>query len=496
MRKSHFILLIIFFLTASVKPIVFAKGRYAPGDWVSYTNMRFVTCIAQDFRYIYFATTGGVLRYNKFSQEWEEPWTESDGLISNRVNQVAYDPQYDRIWFQTSRGTCYYQPTFQEWYYGGSFPDSLVQTGIGKVDLPHLFMEFGYNFFKDAGYIEDQLLRKYLIRVYLKDDWENVWMGTGGLGVVVGNLRSLQMQIIRFGLAENNVKTIYYDKERNELWLGGIGTFSPSRGITKYNLKNKSWEYFEAFLTQNLQTNEVNLIQGDNQFIWFGTPDGLWRFEKKNQNWKQYNTFSGLSHDNILALKPDGRFLWIGTRFGVNLYDSQKDSVIALTEGLPQRPYIYAIETDSTWVWVGTRTGVYRLTKGEAVWHKFTTPEGLIAGRVNCITRFENEIWFGSDLGVLAYNLKTEARTLYQNHTKLPGDEPQQILLNKKVVWVASPDGALKLDRSTDTWRVFSTLDGLLDDNVQALFLDGDYIWFGTPKGLTRFYWNSSRRID
>src|SRR3990170_973220 len=159
MRKTYlfFFLLILFLYQTSVS---FSKGRYAPGDWVSYTNLKFVTCIAQDFRNIYFATTGGVLRYNKFSQEWEEPWTESDGLISNRVNQIAYDPGYDRIWFQTSRGACYYQPTFQEWYYGGTFPDSLVQTGTGKVDLPHFFTEFGYNFFKDAGYIEDQLLRK------------------------------------------------------------------------------------------------------------------------------------------------------------------------------------------------------------------------------------------------------------------------------------------------------------------------------------------------
>ncbi|OGC78154.1 MAG: hypothetical protein A2145_06455 [candidate division Zixibacteria bacterium RBG_16_40_9] len=495
MRKTYlfFFLLILFLYQTSVS---FSKGRYAPGDWVSYTNLKFVTCIAQDFRNIYFATAGGVLRYSKFSQEWEEPWTESDGLISNRVNQIAYDPGYDRIWFQTSRGACYYQPTFQEWYYGGTFPDSLVQTGTGKVDLPHFFTEFGYNFFKDAGYIEDQLLRKYPIRVYLKDDWDNVWMGTGGLGVAVGNLRSLQLQIIRFGLAENNVKTIFYDKEGNQLWLGGLGTFSPSRGITKYNLKNKTWEYYEAFYTQNLQTNEVNLIQGDNQFIWFGTPEGLIKYDKKKQTWQNYNSFAGLLDDNILALKPDGRFLWIGTRFGVNLYDSKKDSLIALNEGLPQRPYIYTIETDSNWVWVGTRTGVYRLTKGEAIWHKFTTPDGLIAGRINCITRFENEIWFGSDLGVLAYNLKTDTRTLYQSHTKIPGDEPRQIVLNKKVVWVASPDGALKLDRSTDNWRVFTTADGLLDDNVQALFLDGDYIWFGTPKGLTKFYWNSSRRID
>lgn len=495
MRKSFFFASLLATILLSA-PFSLAKGRYAPGDWVSYTNLRFVTSIAQDFRYIYFGTTGGVMRYNKFSEYWEEPWTESDGLISNRVMQVAYDPRYDQVWFQTSRGPCYYQPTFQEWFYGGVFPDSLVQTGREKIELPHFFMEFGYNFFRDGGYIEDQLLRKYPIRVYLKDDWDNIWMGTSGLGVAVGNTRSLQLKLFRYGLSESNVKTIFYDQDKNEMWLGGVGSFSPSRGITKYNPGNKSWEYFEAFYTPNLQTNEINLIQGDNQNIWLGTPEGLIRYDKKKQSFKTYNSFSGLLDDNILSLKPDGRFLWIGTRYGVNLHDSKKDSLIAVNDGLPQRPYIYSIESDSQWVWVGTRVGVYRLTKGEATWYKFTTPEGMIGGRVNCITRFGDEIWFGSDLGILSYNLKTEARFIYHNHTEMPGDEPQQIAVTQKVLWVATSGGALKMDRSSGVWRVFTTADGLLDDNIQALWLDGDYVWFGTPKGLTRFYWNSPSRID
>ena len=68
-------------------------GSFEEGDWVTYTNFRYVTSAAMDQTTVYFATTGGVIRFDKFTKEWLDPLTITDGLPDSRVNNIAYDWQ-------------------------------------------------------------------------------------------------------------------------------------------------------------------------------------------------------------------------------------------------------------------------------------------------------------------------------------------------------------------------------------------------------------------
>ncbi|MGB2989182.1 MAG: hypothetical protein WBC98_04420, partial [Candidatus Zixiibacteriota bacterium] len=47
-----------------------SKRKYLEGDWVSYSVFRYVTSIAYDFDQVYFGTTGGVTRYDRFNHHW------------------------------------------------------------------------------------------------------------------------------------------------------------------------------------------------------------------------------------------------------------------------------------------------------------------------------------------------------------------------------------------------------------------------------------------
>ena len=99
--RLTFILSLILFNTAIAQQqdidtrIRGTNTRYEPDDWTSYSMTRWITSLAEGREYVYFGTSGGVTRYNFYSNKWDTPWTTSDGLADNFVQAVAYDLNTD-----------------------------------------------------------------------------------------------------------------------------------------------------------------------------------------------------------------------------------------------------------------------------------------------------------------------------------------------------------------------------------------------------------------
>lgn len=503
----------LFFCILILSSSVSGKGRYQEGDWVSYSVFRYITSIAMDFDHVYFGTTGGVIRYDRYEKKWETPFTTSNGLPDNWIRNIAYDPDRNEIWVDTYAGAAMYQPVFREWSREFDFPEHLTESDTSHLNLPNFFMEYGLTLLPDR-YIMDSTLNQYKIMDYLKGDFDDLWIATWGLGAAVASLRHLQLEMLKFGLYDKDVKTILIDGD--DMWFGGSGFFYRSQGITRYNRKTGTWNYYSSPYTPFLVSNQVNAIEADAKFIWFGTEDGLARFDKKKNIWKSYNTFKGLPDNEVTALKKDGKILWIGTRLGLALYNAKKDSIRKVNDPLLKGIYIYSILADSDFVWVGTERGVYTLDKSKKIWYRFSTPDDLLFGQVRSIAKYsehslhssshdssgrktysgKDEIWFGTDIGILGYNPVTDERMVYQSKIDFPGVPIIKLVCDKRYVWVATENGVLRLDKKRQLWTKYTTEDGLLDNFVQDVVLDGDYIWFGTPQGVTRFFWNNPRLRD
>jgi ligand-binding sensor domain-containing protein len=489
------------------------KGMYREGDWVSWSMFRYVTSIAMDFDHVYFGTTGGVIRYDRYEKKWETPFTTSDGLPDNWIRNIAYNPDGNEIWVDTYDGPASYQPVFREWSPEFNFPQNLAKSDTSDLSLPNFFMDYGLTFMPNRS-IMDLNLNQYNIMDYLKDDFNDLWIATWGLGAGVAYLPSLQLKMLEFGLYDKDVKTILIDGD--DMWFGGLGYGYRSQGITRYNRATETWDYYSAPYTPSLVSNQMNAMEADTKSVWFGTEDGLARFNKRNNNWKSYNTFKGLPDDEVTTLNEDGDILWIGTRLGLAFCDVRKDLIRKVDDPLLKELYVYSILSDSDFVWVGTERGVYTLDKDQKTWYRFSTPDGLLYGQVRSIAKFssdslpwgsqdssgrktysgKDEIWFGTDMGILGYNPVTNERTVYQSKINFPETYIIKLICDRRYVWVATKNGVLRLDRTLQTWTKYTTLDGLLDNFVQDLVLDGDYIWFGTPEGVTRFFWNNPRYRD
>jgi ligand-binding sensor domain-containing protein len=496
MRKSKilFSILIFGFLVLLFLPFnSYSRPPYRPGDWVSYTVLRYVTSIAQGFENIYFGTTGGISRYNFLTDQWTEPLTESDGLLDSRVELVAFDLERNELWVKTYSGVCRYNLSFEDWYYGGDFPYNLVHKDSANFTFPSFFMDFGYSFYPD-GYITDVYLNRYKVTDYLFDQWGDLWIGTWGLNAGVASLRYLELEMLKTGLYNEDVKALLLDGDN--LWFGGRSFYSQDLGITRYNRKEGRWDYFESRTLKELSNRDVTCMEKDTRYVWFGSTNGLLRYDKRNDRFKSYDSFKGLWNNEVTALKSDEGLLWIGTSWGLNYYLPKRDSLIRVKDDLLKGTHIYSIERDSNFVWIGTDKGAFQLNKPSGEWIPFNIPEGNLNYWVKSIYKYKDELWFGTTDAVIGVNLKTREREIYQSPVNYPGGEVVKIVCDDKNVWVGTILGLWRLDRGRNVWKGFFKEDGLLDNYIQDLLLDGDYLFIGTQRGATRFYWNSPYRID
>ena len=111
--------------------------HYQQGDWITYSTTRFIRNISIGERYVYFATTGGITRYNFFSNKWDFPWTISNGLADNNISLVAKDSNTGFLWCTHELGISYLEPASQLWFnffydeIGFDYNDYVTSIGFG-----------------------------------------------------------------------------------------------------------------------------------------------------------------------------------------------------------------------------------------------------------------------------------------------------------------------------------------------------------------------------
>ncbi len=515
--------------------------HYRYGDWVSFPVMRFVNSIALGPQYIYFGTTGGISRYHFVKDFWDYPFTVSDGLENDAVLVVAYDFNTGILWCSTNAGLSYRIDGIEEWRnirYGSLGLDPVSSIGIGNQTiwiessgniyqgdrygmhfsvstmenviedhvlwsghlaeeneqyLPNLFAENGY-LFSPEGYIIDHELRQFQIIETVQDEFNHLWLATWGLGGAVADVRTDQLKLLPFGLYSSDVRAMEWDGGR--MWLGGHHLSEETGGITLWDMENNEWNYFEATYLSQLRSDEVNAIAADSFSVWFGTMDGLARYDKKKEAWRSFSVHDALWDNTINSIVLKDTVLWVGTESGINRI-SLPGMVIRQVrdEGLIHRR-IYRLEVDSDDVWAGTDRGIYRYVRERDQWEYVSGYAGMLVQSVTAISLFDQEIWFGTDDGVEVYN---------KNSNEWIGFPADHFSIDRKInaiasdsaaVWVGTDNGVLKYNKTENRWRRFTTEDGLLDNGVNWILLDGDYVWFGTRRGLTRFYWNAPYRND
>ncbi len=492
------------------------RMQYALDDWISYLPSKQIVKIAAGRNYIYFATLdGGILRYEAFQNYWDYPFTTSNGLISNRVLDVAYDFDTSFLWAVTDKDTCVFKPAEKEWvclsrsgsYFPYKFPEKKSPDSSSKIEhnifypvqflnrLPHFFAN-GMWTVVESWKVMDENFDEYPITGFLRDDWERVWMIIEGYGVGMGNYYSQRMDVVPYGLTTIQPWVMKY--QHNDLWIGGEPyTDGPGNpGIVNWRDRDGSWNYYQARWIANLPSNNVRDIEVTGDSIWFATDYGLVLYNSRKNSWKNYDQRQGLFSRDILDLKSHRSKLYIGTDRGINIMDFAQDSLWRVKDENLILATINRLEAQEDTIWAATNRGLFRLKPDTTAWEQIIPQTAISEIPAQAIAAFGHEMWFTSTQGVFWMDSGTKKwESFPQLGTAISGPF-YDIKVNQISVWVSTPEGLLKYDRQRNYWKLFTTEDGLLDNECHRLLLDGDYLWVTNRLGITQFYWNSPSRID
>jgi ligand-binding sensor domain-containing protein/signal transduction histidine kinase len=227
------------------------------------------------------------------------------------------------------------------------------------------------------------------------------------------------------------------------------------------------YEFEHISIEHGLSQTSVNDIFQDHKgFLWFGTQDGLNRYDGytlkiyKNQPFDE----TTLPHNwiNTLAEDSDGN-IWIGMASGLSIYDRRSDTFGIFTHGSDSLPVftnkrITKILIDAAGlIWIGTRFhGLYQYNPRSKTLKRFLTdrddPTSLSDNNIISIYQdLSQRIWIGTFGGLNGFN---------------------------------SADSSFKRYRHADG-DPFS----VADDQIQAM-IEGpaNHFWIGTYSGLSRFY--------
>jgi ligand-binding sensor domain-containing protein/signal transduction histidine kinase len=250
------------------------------------------------------------------------------------------------------------------------------------------------------------------------------------------------------------------------------------------------------------QTRVAQIVQDDQGFLWFGTQNGLNRFDGYK--------FRGFTHEPDRRDSLGGVFvyslfkdrsgaIWVGTDQSLDRYDSATESFTHFRVD-PRNPIVTHISQDRDGLlWLATGRGLFRLDTNSGASTRFAHNPGDAFSLPSDDVKFSGEdraggFWVATSKGLVAFDRATGKVTF---HVPL-NESVREFSFHEDrsgVFWIAygSGNGLATLDRQTQTLTKYSFREqegsGTALTGVFAMLEDrAGEMWFATMgAGLLRF---------
>ena len=265
----------------------------------------------------------------------------------------------------------------------------------------------------------------------------------------------------------------------------------------QYNFKQKT-------VDDGLSNNRISAIHQDNRgFIWFGSYNGLDRFDGRNiVNYKHDPSKPGtISGNDIRAIFSDSEgTLWVGGNGGLDYFDLPKEQFItfdhdSLSGGIGR---VDAIKEDqSSNLWIASTKGLFRYNLKSKEFYQFpqnddsgSLPEGQVS---RILVDRNNNLWIAIYKKYLCYyNQKSGEILTFKNEPRnsrsLSGNQIERMYEDRSGnVWFGTMNNGLNRynPATRDFTRIIPDANDDYSTRVRAIFEDFEGNFFvGTRGGV------------
>ena len=307
----------------------------------------------------------------------------------------------------------------------------------------------------------------------------------------------------------------------DELWVATYGN-----GVFKYSLKEDKWTNFST-KNGNLEFDFFYTIEVNNDYVWAGSSEGLFIYNKKRNNWRRRRFAQGGQWGNwirSLLYDKSENILWIGRFIDLTKLDVKRnrytDYDISINKD-PKSNNIKSIALDGdSLIWFGTESGVHIFNKkkdpeDKNAWHFINNRVDAgfngdgDAVSVSDILFEGNHVWFATDEFVTRTEPEFNIGGIYRYNRKfrwdristtngLPANGVYCLERTGNQIWASlySFDrdekteygkGLVIINRSNGkVTPVDLNKINIETAKISCLYFDGTYMWLGTDKGLNR----------
>lgn len=251
-----------------------------------------------------------------------------------------------------------------------------------------------------------------------------------------------------------------------------------------------------------LSSNSVNAILKDKYgYMWFGTDDGLNRFDGVNFTVYRYsaNDSTTIGANTVTALCEDkSGNLWVGTNQTLSFYDRKKDAFI--NYDFIGNKHVRVLCADYLGnIWAGTYSGLYMFNPRTGLTRNYKSNPAKVGQLMSntVINVFEDSrrrLWVGTNAGLYLYIKETDNFINYQHSaidpTSIAGNSVRSIAedLNGSL-WFGTNEGLSKLLPDGKSFKNFkhnkSDINTLSSNRVYVIAPDNiGRLWIGTEEGL------------
>ncbi len=316
---------------------------------------------------------------------------------------------------------------------------------------------------------------------------------------------NIQSYNVEDGLAQSQVQTIIQDSV-GYLWFGTVDGLSRFDGTTFVNFTVKDG------LASNEVTACTKLRDGT---LWFGHGDGkITVYSSFTQRFYKFRNGKKLCSGPITSLFEDSRHrIWIGTsNNGIYKYENQKLFHFTRENGLPRDSIFSICSLDSITICLGTENGLFKISEKEDSNHiraRVFSPENKqLQDQINSIFLDSREhLWIGTlNNGLFEYRYSPEnsndwAWRHYSEQNNFPSDWIQTIFEDQdhNILIGTYGEGIVKLTaygNIRNPMYHFFYIDqsqGLPTKDMNAIYQDSEgNYWFGTDGGGVAKFRDSS----